>query len=99
MLDQPGQQPIPDLRITGGKGGVLICVRMNISYDQPLRGVGRKQPPFWPRSSLWGRQWSVPCGTICPPFSTLYDQLLQANVPPLLRGALSGQGGASAAWW
>lgn len=27
MLDQPGQQPIPDLHRTGEKGGMLICVK------------------------------------------------------------------------
>lgn len=44
----------------GGRRGVLIYVRTNISYDQTVSkgGLWEATSPFWAGSSLWVRQRS-----------------------------------------
>ena len=49
-----------NLHTVGGRGGLLVYVRMNIGYDQSVSKWGLEEAvsPFWPRSSSWVRQKS-----------------------------------------
>lgn len=58
MLDQVKTATCSGNQNTAGGNGVYVSERTSITIRQSVRGVYRKQPPFWSGSSLWDRQQS-----------------------------------------